>query len=104
MRSKIVNASEIYTSRFAVFAFDWMNDLRDATSVPMRMSKTRSASCASSTVTCLRTRFCGCHILVPLQNIASLHCSSRCDTPQNDDWPPRGLLDDGPDDGADRPE
>ena len=38
------------------------------------------------------------HILVPLQNIASLHCSSRCDAPQNDDWPPRGLLeDDGPD-------
>jgi len=34
------------------------------------------------------------HILVPLQNIASLHCSSRCDAPQNDDWPPRGLLDD----------
>ncbi len=32
------------------------------------------------------------HILVPLQNIASLHCSSRCDAPQNEDWPPRGLL------------
>ena len=30
------------------------------------------------------------HILVPLQNIASLHCSSRCDAP-DDDWPPRGL-------------
>ena len=30
------------------------------------------------------------HILVPLQNIASLHCSSRCDAPQPD-WPPRGL-------------
>jgi hypothetical protein len=30
------------------------------------------------------------HILVPLQNIASLHCSSRCDAPE-DDWPPRGL-------------
>ena len=29
-------------------------------------------------------------ILVPLQNIASLHCSSRCDAP-DDDWPPRGL-------------
>ena len=42
------------------------------------------------------------HILVPLQNIASLHCSSRCDAPQNEDWPPRGLLeDDGQDDGAD---
>ena len=45
------------------------------------------------------------HILVPLQNIASLHCSSRCDAPQNDDWPPRGLLDDegpggGPGPGA----
>jgi hypothetical protein len=41
------------------------------------------------------------HILVPLQNIASLHCSSRCDAPQNDDWPPRGLLDD---DGRGEPE
>ena len=30
------------------------------------------------------------HILVPLQNIASLHCSSRCDAPESD-WPPRGL-------------
>jgi hypothetical protein len=37
------------------------------------------------------------HILVPLQNIASLHCSSRCDAPRGDDWPPRGLMDD---DGA----
>src|SRR4029077_16350026 len=44
------------------------------------------------------------HILVPLQNIASLHCSSRCDAPQNEDWPPRGLLDDGQDDGGDSPE
>ena len=33
------------------------------------------------------------HILVPLQNIASLHCSSRCDAQANEDWPPRGLLD-----------
>jgi len=42
------------------------------------------------------------HILVPLQNIASLHCSSRCDAPQNEDWPPRGLLeDDGQEDGGD---
>ena len=32
------------------------------------------------------------HILVPLQNVASLHCSSRCDAPQPD-WPPRGLED-----------
>ena len=31
------------------------------------------------------------HILVPLQNVASLHCSGRCDA--QDDWPPRGLLD-----------
>ena len=43
------------------------------------------------------------HILVPLQNIASLHCSSRCDAQPNEEWPPRGLLDDdvpgeGPDD------
>ena len=38
------------------------------------------------------------HILVPLQNIASLHCSSRCDAQANEDWPPRGLLDD--DDGT----
>src|SRR5262249_17305752 len=33
------------------------------------------------------------HILVPLQNIASLHCSSRCDAPEPD-WPPRGLTED----------
>ena len=33
------------------------------------------------------------HILIPLQNIASLHCSSRCDAPR-DDWPPRGLAED----------
>jgi hypothetical protein len=33
------------------------------------------------------------HILVPLQNVASLHCSSRCDAPEPD-WPPRGLDDD----------
>ena len=39
------------------------------------------------------------HILVPLQNIASLHCSSRCDAPE-DDWPPRGLRDDEHEDGA----
>jgi hypothetical protein len=37
------------------------------------------------------------HILVPLQNIASLHCSSRCDAPK-DDWPPRGLAEDEPPD------
>ncbi len=37
------------------------------------------------------------HILVPLQNIASLHCSSRCDAPA-DHWPPRGLADAEPDD------
>jgi hypothetical protein len=36
------------------------------------------------------------HILIPLQNVASLHCSSRCDAPEPD-WPPRGLADeDGP--------
>lgn len=43
------------------------------------------------------------HILVPLQNVASLHCSSRCDAPQPD-WPPRGLEDvdrDGPGDDED---
>jgi hypothetical protein len=33
------------------------------------------------------------HILVPLQNVASLHCSSRCDAPEPD-WPPQGLADD----------
>jgi hypothetical protein len=33
------------------------------------------------------------HILIPLQNIASLHCSSRCDAPEPD-WPPRGLDED----------
>ena len=37
------------------------------------------------------------HILVPLQNVASLHCSSRCDAPEPD-WPPRGLTDDERDD------
>ena len=36
------------------------------------------------------------HILVPLQNIASLHCSSRCDAPA-DHWPPRGLAEDDAD-------
>ena len=30
------------------------------------------------------------HILIPLQNVASLHCTSRCDAPEPD-WPPRGL-------------
>ena len=44
------------------------------------------------------------HILVPLQNVASLHCSSRCDAPQPD-WPPRGLeeldRDERPDDEDD---
>jgi hypothetical protein len=40
------------------------------------------------------------HILVPLQNIASLHCSSRCDAPEPD-WPPRGLAED---DGSEDPE
>lgn len=39
------------------------------------------------------------HILVPLQNVASLHCSSRCDAPEPD-WPPRGLGDDDRDDDA----
>ena len=37
------------------------------------------------------------HILVPLQNVASLHCSSRCDAPA-DHWPPRGLTEDEPSD------
>ena len=31
------------------------------------------------------------HILVPLQDVASLHCVSRCDNPS--DWPPHGLSD-----------
>ena len=35
------------------------------------------------------------HILIPLQNIASLHCSSRCDAPDSD-WPPHGLADSDP--------
>src|SRR3954465_3493018 len=39
------------------------------------------------------------HILIPLQNIASLHCSSRCDAPEPD-WPPRGLADDERDEDA----
>ena len=33
------------------------------------------------------------HILIPLQNVASLHCSSRCDAPEPD-WPPRSLTED----------
>ena len=37
------------------------------------------------------------HILIPLQNVASLHCSSRCDAPEPD-WPPRGLAEDERDD------
>ena len=47
------------------------------------------------------------HILVPLQNVASLHCSSRCDAPEPA-WPPRGLeeldRDDRPDADADEEE
>ena len=35
------------------------------------------------------------HILIPLQNVASLHCSSRCDAPEPD-WPPHGLAEDEP--------
>src|SRR5215210_3578830 len=35
------------------------------------------------------------HILVPLQNVASLHCTSRCDAPEGD-WPPSGLRDETP--------
>jgi hypothetical protein len=43
------------------------------------------------------------HILIPLQNVASLHCSSRCDAPEPD-WPPRGLADeDVPPDPDDEP-
>ena len=41
------------------------------------------------------------HILVPLQNVASLHCTSRCDA--QDDWPPRGLLDEDDGSGDDAP-
>ena len=37
------------------------------------------------------------HILVPLQNVASLHCSTRCDAPEPD-WPPRGFSEE--DEGA----
>lgn len=33
------------------------------------------------------------HILVPLQNVASLHCATRCDAPEPD-WPPRGFSED----------
>ena len=42
------------------------------------------------------------HILIPLQNVASLHCSSRCDAPEPD-WPPRGLAEDDPDTPDDEP-
>ena len=38
-------------------------------------------------------------IWIQLKNIASLHCSSRCDAPEPD-WPPRGLEEDEqPEDG-----
>jgi hypothetical protein len=37
------------------------------------------------------------HILIPLQNVASLHCSTRCDAPESD-WPPQGLRDIGSED------
>jgi len=40
------------------------------------------------------------HILIPLQNIASLHCSSRCDAPEPD-WPPHGLAEDDADERDD---
>src|SRR4029450_1803628 len=39
------------------------------------------------------------HIFIPLQNIASLHCKSRCDAPEPD-WPPRGFAEDERDTGA----
>jgi hypothetical protein len=42
------------------------------------------------------------HILIPLQNVASLHCSSRCDAPEPD-WPPRGLAEEDPDEPPDEP-
>jgi hypothetical protein len=48
-----------YTSKFASLAFDWMKDLRGATSEPMRISNTLSASCASPTATCFKTRRAG---------------------------------------------
>ncbi len=28
------------------------------------------------------------HILVPLVNVAGIHCLSRCDSPGEDHWPP----------------
>src|SRR5262249_16390400 len=40
------------------------------------------------------------HILTPLQNVASLHCSSRCDAPEPD-WPPHGLAEDDTDERDD---
>ena len=42
------------------------------------------------------------HILVPLQNVASLHCLSRCDAPA-DHWPPLGLTDELDRDDDDEP-
>ena len=42
------------------------------------------------------------HILIPLQNVASLHCSSRCDAPEPD-WPPRGLAEEDGEPGDDEP-
>src|SRR3989338_1497864 len=51
--------SHFYMSRFASLALLWMNDFRDETSSPIRMSKILSASCASSMLTSLSTRFWG---------------------------------------------
>src|SRR6185437_1570433 len=42
------------------------------------------------------------HILIPLQNVASLHRPSRCDAP-DPDWPPRGLAEDDTDTSEDEP-
>ena len=51
--------SDLYASIFAIFALDWMNDLRAETSSPMSTLNARSAWAASSIVTCLSTRALG---------------------------------------------
>src|SRR5213076_1969206 len=76
------------------------------TRISTRASRSRSPSSAAI----IRTACCfvedvahielNGHILIPLQNIASLHCSSRCDAPEPD-WPPRGLAEEDADERDD---
>ncbi len=75
-----------------------------------RVSRSRSHSSAGEYQDGVLTAYCyvedvahielNGHILIPLQNIASLHCSSRCDAPEPD-WPPHGLAEDDADERDD---